>query len=110
MIFFNSSTPGQFNIGNFNISGFSAAIKSLASRKALTGLARRIKAHKEMSRLHNLDDHMLKDIGLLRCDLDWAMAQAARKDPLAALHDRRCHREQAEHLATAKAYCAAVNK
>ncbi len=110
MIFFNSSTPGHSNIGQFNISGFNATIKSLASRKALTGLARRIKAHKEMSRLHQLDDHMLKDIGLVRSDLDWAMAQAGSMDPLAALQNRRCESEHAEHLATAKAYCAVVNK
>ncbi|MCP4934147.1 MAG: DUF1127 domain-containing protein [bacterium] len=110
MIFFNSSTLGQFNIGQFNISGFKATIKSIAGRKALTGLARRIKAHKEMSRLHNLDDRMLKDIGIVRSDLDWAMAEAGRMDPLAALQNRRCESEHAEHLATAKAYCAAVNK
>ncbi len=110
MIFFNSSTPGHSNIGQFNISGFNATIKSIASRNALTGLVRRVKAHKEMSRLYKLDDFMLKDIGLVRSDLHWAMAQAGRMDPLAALQDRRCKSEHAEHLATAKAYCAAVNK
>ncbi len=110
MIFFNSSTPGHFNIGQFNISGFNATIKSFASRKALTGLARRIKAHKEMRKLQRLDNHMLKDIGLERTDLVWAMAQAYNMDPLAALQKRRCETLHAQHLATAKAYRAAVNK
>ena len=63
MVLFNSSTLGQFNL---NINGLNTAIKSLVSRKALTGLARRIKSHKEMVKLQRLDDHMLKDIGLVR--------------------------------------------
>ena len=105
MVLFNNSI-----LGHFNISGFNTTIKAIMGRKALTGLARKIKAHKEMKRLHGLDDHMLKDIGLVRSDLDWAMTQADRMDPLFALQNRRCETLHAQHLATAKAYCSAVNK
>ncbi len=103
MVLFNSST-----LGHFNINGFNTTIKSLLSRKALAGLARRIKAHKEMSKLQRLDDHMLSDIGLVRADLSWAITQTDRIDPLSALAERRCKSQHAQHLATAKAYCTAV--
>ena len=69
MILFNSSTFGHFKIGHLDISGFNKAIKSLTSGKALMGLARRIKAHREMRKLQRLDNRMLKDIGLERSDL-----------------------------------------
>lgn len=110
MILFNSSSLEHSKSGQLNINSILATLKAVASRKALVGLARRIKAHKEMEKLQRLDDHMLKDIGLERADLDWAMAQADEVDPLAALQIRRTATQHAHHLATAKAYCAAVAK
>ena len=104
MILFNSSS-----LGHFNISGFNATLKSVVSREALTGLVRKIKAHREMKKLERLDNRMLKDIGLERSDLVWAMAQAYHMDPLDALQKRRCESLHAQHLATAKAYRAAIN-
>lgn len=103
MVLFNSST-----LGHFNIRGFNAAFKSLTSRNTLTGLTRRIAAYREMKKLQNLDNRMLRDIGLERSDLDWAMDQANHMDPFSALQNRRCESLHAQHLATAKAYCAAV--
>ena len=103
MITFNSISPRHFNSRNI-----AATVKSVVSMKALTGLARRIQAHKEMSKLGRLDDHMLKDIGLYRSDLDWAMKQAGSVHPLIALQARRDETLRYEHLASAKSYCKAV--
>ena len=98
MIYFNSISLRQFKT-----STLAETVKSVVSMKALTGLARRIKAHKEMNNLRRLDDHMLKDLGLYRSDLEWAMQQAERIDPLVALQDRRD-----ETLHAVRSYCKSV--
>ena len=102
MVIFNTSS-----FGHFKLTSFQSTLKSIVSTKALTGLARRIKDHKEMQKLYRLDDHMLKDIGLYRSDLDWAMQQSQRIAPLVALQERRQETQHGEHLATVKAYCKA---
>ena len=98
----------SFSLKSIRLRKVTATIKSVASTKALTGLARRIKAHREMQNLQHLEDHMLTDIGLVRTDLDWAMGQSEQMDPLHALQQRREQNLQDKHLATVKAYCKAV--
>ncbi len=41
-----------------------------------------------IARLRRLDDRMLKDIGVERADLDWALMLPASRDPVAALIER----------------------
>ena len=103
MIYFNS-----ISLRHFRTSNIAATVKSVVAMKTLAGLARRIMAHKQMHELQCLDDHMLKDIGLYRSDLDWAVQQSGRIDPLVALQARRDETLHAEHLASAKSYCKAV--
>lgn len=104
---FNSSSLDKFTGKYFNIGRFNATLKSILSAKLLIGLARRIKAHKEMQHLRGLDNRMLKDIGLQRSDLAWAMRQADQIDPLTALQVRRENSLHEEHLAAVKAFCVA---
>jgi hypothetical protein len=61
-----------------------------------------------MQKLQRLDNRLLKDIGLYRSDLDWAMQQSDRMDPLMALQHRRQETLREEHLATVQAYCKSV--
>jgi uncharacterized protein YjiS (DUF1127 family) len=105
MIYFNSISPRHFSSN-----GIFATVKSVVSLKALMGLKRRIKAHKEMQKLMRLDNHMLKDIGLYRSDLDWALQQSDRMDPLAALAQRRDESLHKENLATVQTYCKSVKE
>ena len=105
MVYFNSLSLKSIQLGNL-----SATIKALVSGKALMGLARRIKVHKEMQHLQNLEDHMLTDIGLVRSDLEWAMGQSEQMDPLHALQERREESLRLEHLAVVKAYCKAATR
>lgn len=103
MISFNNSSLGRFKISSFNTAPASTVVT-----KALMGFVRRIKAHKEMRKLHRLDNRMLKDIGLYRADLDWAMQQSERIDPLCALQERRHETLREDHLVTVQAYCKAA--
>lgn len=50
--------------------------------------ARALRGRWRIARLRRLDDRMLKDIGVERADLDWALMLPASRDPVAALIER----------------------
>ena len=50
-------------------------------------------------RLATLDDHYLRDIGLSRGDVDWALSQPWRTDPSLALAERVERRKNARRWA-----------
>lgn len=64
---------------------------------------RRLQARQAFNRLLRMDDRQLKDIGLGRRDLDWALMQDEYADPTEALQHRRlerlnCRRTEARRL------------
>ena len=62
-----------------------AAIVSGQRLRALHGVW---KARREITRLSELDDRMLKDIGVQRADIDWAYLQPWSVDPTQVLAER----------------------
>lgn len=51
-------------------------------------LARNVKARRTVARLEELDDYLLKDIGLTRSDVLWARTLPLSCDPVAELAKR----------------------
>jgi uncharacterized protein YjiS (DUF1127 family) len=61
-------------------STFTAALVGIAVRAVREAL-RNLKNRAEVRKLHNLDDRALKDIGLVRSDVDAALACSLTADP-----------------------------
>jgi uncharacterized protein YjiS (DUF1127 family) len=75
------------------LTAFAIAAARRASRR-LRGLAERIRNRRETMRLASLDDRMLADIGLSRCDLRDAFAGLPWHDPSAVLECRAAERRR----------------
>lgn len=54
------------------------------------------RARREMARLARLDDRMLRDIGVERADVDWALLQPWSVDPTLVLAERVRSRRASE--------------
>jgi uncharacterized protein YjiS (DUF1127 family) len=78
--------------------GFGSGLRGLASDLAAGSAAlwRAWRNRREVHRLTELDDRTLKDIGLLRSDVEGALLEPFHKDPSRALSVRR--EEHREHL------------
>lgn len=72
------------SIGLYSLIGSSAAVLTRCWR----GLVVRIKHRRELSRVADLDDHMLADIGLTRSDLHAAHCEPLWRDPTSILERR----------------------
>jgi uncharacterized protein YjiS (DUF1127 family) len=64
----------------------------------LAGVRRRHQTSRALSRLADLDDHMLADIGLTRSDLHAAYCEAFWRDPTGILERRISDRRTAFEL------------
>jgi uncharacterized protein YjiS (DUF1127 family) len=65
----------------------------------IVGLARAIRDRQEVKRLIELDDRALKDIGLLRSDVDGALAEPLFRSPSAVLLRSAGRRSRPERAA-----------
>ena len=63
-----------------------------ASARLFGGLWRALRNRREVHRLADLDDRALKDIGLLRSDVEGALLEPFHKDPSRVLSVRRVER------------------
>jgi hypothetical protein len=84
-----SDTSSYRNVGNIE-DGFTP--KKTGFFGIVGAFLTRVKAHADMQRLQRLDDRMLKDLGLMRGDLDWAVMQDEHDDPTKALQSVRNER------------------
>ena len=79
------------NISAF--SGLKTGLKTGVASLMSGSWLKRAQAFTPMQSLHGLDDHMLKDMGLSRADLQWAERQTGFNDPTEALQALRRRRE-----------------
>ena len=59
---------------------------------AVATLARMLKARRDVAELARFDEHMLRDIGLTRANVDAALGQPWRCDPSSVLNQRAAER------------------
>ena len=81
------------SIGPSSWIGTSAAVLTRCWRGFVAG----IKHRRELSRLADLDDHMLADIGLTRSDLHVAHCEPLWRDPTSILERRISDRRALAH-------------
>lgn len=70
---------------------------------ALLNRLSNLRRRNKLTRLENLDDHMLSDIGITRMDLEWARELPLNRNPLLALDDLARHRSCARRRSAARA-------
>jgi uncharacterized protein YjiS (DUF1127 family) len=60
---------------------------------SLARLWRNWKSRRQLARLYKCHDYLLRDMGIERADVDWALRLSLRDNPLLALEDRAwCNR------------------
>ena len=91
--------PAITALGLYGAASAKRALAALGGRlkRRLRQIAAAVKNRHDASRLANLDDHMLADIGLTRSDLRDAYAESLWRDPTTILARRAGERRLAKH-------------
>jgi uncharacterized protein YjiS (DUF1127 family) len=100
--------PAMFSLGFAAARPAGHVLAALSSRTVghLRAIATRFRSWRDATRLAALDDRMLADIGLTRCDLRDAYAESLWRDPTDVLARRAAERRCARRRSAFEIYAA----